>query len=305
MNDQTPKPSKRATKVALPVVATIESFRDALERSEPRPADDSADQKAKKNYAERFSNHLAVLVANRLRATGQFPGILPNPDGTGRETRSAGGAHKKAKKTDVKFSTADTGLELLVSIKTLSFRDYKTVRGVGVSGRYTKNMVRNDHELRAEAMDHHERHPYAVLGGVLFLPFRACDDAGADKSSFAHAVVTFRPRTGREKPSDPHQQFERFFIGLYEQEAERRGEVWFFDVADKPPRRGRPRRVDPPRGQARTGLLTLDEMVGEIVKAYGIRNQRYIEWSDEEEPVMPDLDAPLEDGGEEEVGEEE
>lgn len=300
-----PKAAGRATtRPAIGAGQTIDSFREALDRTEPRPADDSADQKAKKNYAERLSNALAVLVANRLRATGQFPGILPNPDGTGRETKSASGAHKKAKKTDVRFSTADTGLELLVSIKTLSFRDWKSVKGVPTPGRYTKNMVRNDHELRAEAMDHHERHPYAVLGGILFLPFRACDDGhgkgSGDKSSFAHAVVTFRPRTGRVKPNDPHQQFERFFIGLYEHEGDRRGEVWFFDVADKPPRRGRPRRADPPKGQHRTGLLSLDEMVGEIVKAYGIRNQRYIEWADEEEPVLPSLDAPPEDEAEDE-----
>lgn len=302
MNDELPVPSRRASRSreVAPAGPTIETFLDALERSEPKPADDADDQKGKKNYAERFSNHLAVLVANKLRATGQFPGILPNPDGTGRETKSAGGAHKKAKKTDVRYSTMDTGLELLVSIKTLSFRDAKTAKGVRVVGRYTKNMVRNDHELRAEAMDHHERHPYAVIGGIMFLPFRSCDDGAADKSSFAHAVVTFRPRTGRVKPSDPHQQFERFFIGLYESEGEKRGEVWFFDVADKPPRRGRPKRIDPTKGQHRTGLLTLEEMVGEVVKAYGIRNQRYIEWADEEEPILPSLEAVPEDEAEDE-----
>src|ERR1700733_9077313 len=49
-------------------------------------------------------------------------------------------------------------LELLVSIKTLSFRDTKpkTKTQPKRVGRYTKNMVRNDHELRAEAMEFHE-----------------------------------------------------------------------------------------------------------------------------------------------------
>ena len=285
--------------------ATVATFRDALDQAEPRPDDAEASGKAKKNYAERFSNKLAVLVANHLRETGQFGGILPNPDGTGRETGAASGAAKKLKKTDVRFSTFDTGLELLVSIKTYSFRDWrKDVRtGQVVLGRYTKNMVRNDHELRAEAMDHHERHPYAVLVALFFLPMRACDDAGSDKSSFAHAVMTFRSRTGRVQPTDPHQLFERFFIGLYELEGDRRGEVWFFDVMDKPPRRGRPIRREPARGEPRRGLLTLDEMIGEVVKAYGIRNRRYIEWADEDAEVVPDLDVPVEEDGEDEEAE--
>jgi len=262
--------------------------RDALKHSEPRPSDDGP-QADKKNYAQRFSNNLAVVLANALRKTGQFEGILPKPDGTGRETKTVSGAHKKLKKTDVRFSTFDTGLELLVSVKTLSFRDTSKKNGERILGRYTKNMVRNDHELRAEATDLHERHPYAVLVGLMFLPFRACDDGGVDKSSFAHAVVTFRPRAGRNKPSDPHQLFERFFIGLYEHEGERCGDVWFFDVLENPPRRGRPRRSNDTQG--RRSLLTFDEMIGEIVKTYGIRNRRYIEWADESEPIVPTLES--------------
>jgi hypothetical protein len=172
-----------------------------------------------------------------------------------------------------------------------------------VLGRYTKNMVRNDHELRAEAMDHHERHPYAVLVALFFLPMRACEDGGTDKSSFAHAVMTFRPRTGRVQPTDPHQLFERFFIGLYEFEGDRRGQILFFDVMDRPPRRGRPTRREPARGEPRRGLLTLEEMIGEVVKSYGIRNRRYIEWADEDTEAVPDLDVPVEEDGEDEEAE--
>jgi len=273
---------------------SIISVLDALNRSEPRPPDDG-EQKDKKNYAERLSNNLAVVIANALRQTGQFPGVLPNADGTGRETTTASGAHKKPKKTDVRFSTFDTGLELLVSVKTLSFRDSSMKKGQRVSGRYTKNMVRNDHELRAEATDLHERHPYAVLIGTLFLPFRACDDGESDKSSFAHAVITFRPRAGRSKPTDPNQLFERFFIGLYEIEGEHRGDVSFFDVTENPPRRGRPKRIQSSDSQAPRGLLSFDEMIGEVVKTYGIRNRRYIEWADEAEPTVPLLESPPED----------
>lgn len=255
----------------------------------------------KKNYAERFSNKLAILIANKLRESdGTLAEVLPRPDGSGRETGAASGASKKLKKTDVRFSTFDTGLELLVSLKTYSFQDPRKDKKSGqvVLGRYTKNMVRNDHELRAEAMDHHERHPYAVLVALFFLPMRACDDAGTDKSSFAHAIMTFRSRAGRNEPSDPHQKFERFFVALYEHEGDKRGDVWFFDVMDKPPRRGRPQRVDVPKVEARRGLLTLDEMVREIVKAYGIRNRRFIEWADEDPNDVDLLEAPTDADGE-------
>lgn len=289
------KPRRRRVREASPEYSTVSTFLEALDAAEPRPADDSESRMEKKNYAERLSNKLAILVANKLRAADDsLDEILPHPDGSGRETGAASGASKKLKKTDVRFSTFDTGLELLVSIKTYSFQDPRKDKKTGhvVLGRYTKNMVRNDHELRAEAMDHHERHPYAVLVALFFLPMKACDDAGTDKSSFAHAVMTFRARAGRQEPSDPHQKFERFFVGLYEYEGDRRGEVWFFDIMDKPPRRGRPQRIDPPTGEVRSGLLTLDEMVREIVKAYGIRNRRFIEWADEDPNQADLLDSP-------------
>jgi hypothetical protein len=273
------KPKAEATTSALP----IQTFADALLHAGPRPAND-ADRDLKKNYSERLSNAIAVLLASKLRATGQFDSILPEPDGSGRETGSASGSNKKIKKTDVRYATSDTGLELLVSIKTLNFRDAKKDRASGqlTIGRYTKNMVRNDHELRAEAMDHHERFPYAVLIGVFFIPIDACDDGNVDKSSFAHAVMTFRPRAGRTDSSDPAAKFERFFIGLYDAKDSSGTHVGFFDVLTPPPRRGRPpwptESPDPIRGAR---LITLDQVTAEIVREYGIRNRTYIRWADE------------------------
>jgi hypothetical protein len=283
------KPKAKATRST----PSIQTFEDALRHAGPRPAD-NADRDLKKNYSERLSNAIAVLLASRLRATGRFDTILPLPDGSGRETGSASGSNKKIKKTDVRYATSDTGLELLVSIKTLNFRDAKKDRTTGrlTIGRYTKNMVRNDHELRAEAMDHHERFPYAVLIGVFFIPIDACDDGTADKSSFAHAVMTFRPRAGRADTSDPAAKFERFFIGLYDANDSSGTHVGFFDVLTPPPRRGRPpwptESPDPVRGER---LLTLDQVIAEIVREYGIRNRTYIRWADEtqSDAALPDL----------------
>ena len=284
----------------LPPIAT---FRDALALAGDRPPDDS-DRDEKKNYAQRLSNAIAILIANKLRATGSFWGILPESDGSALETLSASGASKKGKRTDVRYATAATGLELLVSLKTLNFRDAKRDRGTGkiVLGRYTKNMVRNDHELRAEAMDHHERFPYAVLIGLFFLPIESCDDGVSDKSSFAHAVMTFRPRAGRLEPSDPSAKFERFFIGLYRADIGEADAVGFFDVTDAPPRRGRPPWLDEPTDPLRgERLLTLDRVIAEIVREYGIRNRTYIQWADEppEAAAPPDV-IPRDDGIEEE-----
>lgn len=283
------KSKAKATTPAL----SIQTFADAMRHAGPRPADD-ADRDLKKNYSERLSNSIAVLLASKLRATGRFDAILPMPDGSGRETGSASGSNKKIKKTDVRYATSDTGLELLVSIKTLNFRDAKKDRATGrlTIGRYTKNMVRNDHELRAEAMDHHERFPYAVLIGVFFIPIDACDDGTTDKSSFAHAVMTFRPRAGRADTSDPAAKFERFFIGLYDANDSSGTHVGFFDVLTPPPRRGRPpwptEHPDSARGER---LLTLDQVIAEIVREYGIRNRTYIRWADEsnESDSLPDM----------------
>src|SRR5512135_696096 len=53
------------------------SFREVLDQVEPRPPDDGA-REQKKNYAEHLSNRIAVWIAAALRASGNFPDMLPN-----------------------------------------------------------------------------------------------------------------------------------------------------------------------------------------------------------------------------------
>src|SRR5262245_51993716 len=110
----------------------ITTVKDALEKSGPRPPDDGK-QATKKNYAERFSRHIATCVANALRL--QFPGITPTE--TGEQQESPARTSKGLKKLDVNYSTPQLGLALGVSIKSINFRDPKTKR-------YTKNYSRND-----------------------------------------------------------------------------------------------------------------------------------------------------------------
>lgn len=234
----------------------VDSIAAELHRAGDRAA--AVTREDKKNYAETLSRGLAQRIANELRTI--FPGILPDADGRGQESRARTG--KGIKKLDVNYSTAELGLGLGLSIKTVNFRDGKTKR-------YTKNYTRADSELRAEASDYHVRQPYAVLIGLVFLPLDACDDGTQSPSSFGQAVTVFRFRAGRDEPTADPNLFERVFIGLYDADPERFGEVGFFDVMDAPPRNGRP-----------ATLLTMGELVGRVQTIYDKRNSPAFEWAD-------------------------
>lgn len=243
-------------------------LRAALDAAEPRPPDD-ASRDLKKNYAQRLSRALASEVAHRLRPA--FPNISPTcgDEGQEREIGGAGGT----KRLDVCVWDDRMGLLLDVSIKTYSFRDYDTRKRR--LGRWTKNVVRNDIELRAEAARMHERQPYAVLVGLMFAPLPVCDDGKREPSSFAHMVMTFRSRAGRLGHDDKRfDRFEAFYIGLYERDGDQRGRVRFFDVAKKPPRNGRPKQVD---------TITLPELVQTIGNLVDARNTKDVEWAEPED----------------------
>jgi hypothetical protein len=252
---------QRSSKRAARFDAGLFPLREALDSSEPRPADD-ASREAKKNYAERLSRQIATLIARALRY--DFDGI--SPDEAGGRQESPARTSKGVKKLDVNYSTPELGLGLGVSIKTINYRDPKTKR-------YTKNYTRVDNELRAEAMDYHLRQPYAVLAAVVFLPADACDDGqgGDDEraSSFGKAVKLFRNRARRTGPKEEEELLERLFIGFYEHSGARRGEARFFDVEKAPPRTGRPKE-----------LLSFEQLVREITRTYDERNKPPFEWAD-------------------------
>jgi hypothetical protein len=237
----------------------MSSLREALDQADPRPA--KGDRSEKKNYAERLSRAIATVVANALRP--EFPGITPDADGQRQEVPAR--TSKGVKKLDVNYSTTELGLGLGVSIKTINFRDRGT-------SRYTKNFTRADNELRAEAKDYHERQPYAVLVGVVFLPIESCRDGKKGASSFGQSVKVFRHRAGRKAPKNEQELFERVFVALYEHEGERRGEVVFLDVMEKPPKQGPP---SSPPGRS------FEQFVQQVVETYDSRNKPPFEWADE------------------------
>ncbi|MCZ4077664.1 hypothetical protein O1W68_06900 [Rhodococcus sp. H36-A4] len=258
-----------------------------LAGAKPSP---SADRSDKKNYAQRLSNHLAQTVADALRP--HYPGITPDAMGMGQEAQVD--VAKGRKRLDVKALDPTLGLILCVSIKTYSFQDYSP--RTGKLGRWTKNIVRNDHELRGEAMVLHQRQPYSVLIAVMFEPLSTCDDgdpakaSDIGKSSFAHHVTTLSKRSGRGKrpvvggtgkmwvdlgaEDTRYDLFEKVFIGLYEPDGPDRGEVRFFDVDESPPRNGRP-------SDAQT--LSFEEFVALVHGEVERRNRFAPTWSEPED----------------------
>ena len=236
-----------------------------MEAAAPRPPD-AADSVAerhrlaeeKRTYATRFADKMAICIANGLRE--RFPGVLPDEEGRGVESPAQ--SVRGPKKLDVNYSTPQLGLGFGISLKSVHFRE-KDSRG------YIHNMKRNDEELRTEASGYHQRQPYAVMIGVVFLPYDACADASPrHPSSFGTGSGKYlRPLAQRHVPHEDIARYERVFIGLYDRAGER---MEFFDVENAPPRTGRPR-----------SLLNYTEFLDEVEKTYLRRNASEFEWAEE------------------------
>jgi hypothetical protein len=277
----------------------------------PKPAtltESGGDNRAsKKNWAQRFSDALAMTIADQLRPMYPNARLTPRPDGSGREFSVGGKVDRK--RTDVGIWDDAAGLVAGVSIKTYTFRDthQATKTRPARIGRYVRNVKRNDMELRDEADTLHRRQPYAVLTALFFMNEDACWDGVAGQSSFAHAVFTLRKRTGRAGPDARFDLFEQVFIGLFDNV----GHVRFFDV------RQSPRRNQPPAESDTISLVDvldgLDDAV--VFRNTGVsRNERYAEddsdWAapagslpadlEAEEPLT--LEEVIETAGEEDSG---
>jgi hypothetical protein len=242
----------------------IRSLQDVLEGAAPRPPDvaETSDgrhklSEEKRTYATRFADKMACCIANGLR--GRFQGVLP--DEAGRGVESPAQSVRGPKKLDVNYSTPQLGLGFGISLKAVHFRE-KEKRG------YIHNMKRNDEELRSEASGYHQRQPYAVMIAVVFLPDDCCDDATPrHASSFGAWVKYLRPLSQRQTAQDDIDRYERVFIGLYRRDG---SSMEFFDVAQAPPKRGRPKH-----------LLTYYEFLDEIERTFLRRNVAEFEWADD------------------------
>ncbi|MGY1631869.1 hypothetical protein ACI784_09215 [Geodermatophilus sp. SYSU D01186] len=264
---------------------------EALSRAGDKPetltAEGRDNRKAKKNWAQRFSNALAMTVADALRPLFPKARVTPRPDGSGQEFTVGGKIDRK--RTDVGVWDDAAGLVAGVSIKTYSFRDTHGATGTRDAriGRYSRNVKRNDMELRDEADTLHRRQPYAVLVALFFLPEDACWDGVTGQSSFAHVVFTLRKRAGRESPDGRYDLFEHVFVGLVTDA----GDVRFFDVRKAPPENQPPSRDD---------TISLAELIALIDDAVVFRNtgvsrhERYAEPDPDWQPPAGSLPAGLE-----------
>lgn len=252
-------------------------LRRVLESAYPRP-DRTAPQSVKNAYAVRFADAMATALAHDL--SRHLKGIEAS------SKRTAAGVRGN-KQLDVNFSTPQLGLALGISLKSVHLRE--TTGGK----RYTHNMKRNEEELRIEAAGYHKRQPYAVMVGVLFLPFDSCTDARSERtpSSFGSFVRHLRPYASRPSPHDELDRFERLFVALYEPDG---SEFALFDIRSAPPKNGRPSREgalfgpagrrEPPRR-----AMSYDEFIVEVHRTYLERNAADFEWSGgEADPLEAD-----------------
>lgn len=237
------------------VISTI------LKKAGKRPGA-QAETQAKTAYAIKFAD----LMGGQMAAD-----LMPRLKGISATTkRTASSVGGKTKQLDVNFSTPRLGLALGISLKSVHTRDRKGAQ------RYTHNMKRNEEELRIEASGYHKRQPYAVMVGVLFLPFDSCTDGKSGPSSFGSWVRHLRPYTGRDEPSDELDRFEKLYVSLY-----RLDSLEFFDVSWDPPKNGKPER-----------LLSYGQFLDATYHEYLRRNGSEFRWAGgEEEPLDPTDDA--------------
>jgi hypothetical protein len=228
-----------------------------LDGSKPRPLPTDP-VGAKTKYATRFAE---------LAADGIAAALADNMETVSASARKTAGSVRGKKQLDVNFSTPRLGLALGISLKSVHVREPTG------SQRYTHNLKRNEEELRIEASGYHKRQPYAVMIGVLFLPFDSADDAKGDNpSSFGSWVRHLRPYTGRNGPDDDEDKFEKLYVALYEPDG---SDLKFFDVQKAPPKRGRPART-----------MTFAEFLDEVYRVYLRRNEAEFNWAEgEEEPL--------------------
>src|SRR5262249_24382262 len=144
----------------------------------------------------------------------------------------------------------------------------------------------NEEELRIEASGYHKRQPYAVMVGVLFLPFDSCDDGKKDNaSSFGSWVRHLRPFSGQLHQEEDIDRFEKLYVALYEPDA---SDLRFFDIESDPPRSGRP----PKEGELIAGdgrarrLLTYAEFLDATYHRYLQRNSAEFRWAEGEEAPL-------------------
>jgi hypothetical protein len=177
------------------------SLVDAIVAAGAMPPD-TASREQKQLFSQNLSKHLAVEVADGLRAVG-FGGVKPVRGGPG-EKEFQGGLGPK--KVDVSHSDARHGLLLAVSIKSINFPPFG------------KNLKNRFGDLCTEAITLHMRFPYSVVCALFAFPF-SCDQdvtSGRPVSTFRRALSLLGTISGRLEYTDPGEKFENVTMLLFQ-----------------------------------------------------------------------------------------
>jgi hypothetical protein len=187
------------------------SLVDAVIASGPMPFG-TAVQSVKKRYSEVLSSHLAVEVAEGLRAVG-FPSVLPERGGPGERSFQGGLGPKKV---DVSYADVRHGLLLAVSIKSIN------------SAPFGKNLKNRFADLCTEAITLHMRFPYSVVCALFAFPAAADADItpGRTLSTFGRATRLLATISGRKEYTDPGEKFETVTMMLFQPVVENGPEPW-------------------------------------------------------------------------------
>ena len=206
-------------------------LRDAVIRAGVIPSDGAA-QPDKKRYSELLSHHLALEVANGLRLVG-FPRVKPEEEVIDRGRRRGeikvikekefqGGLGPK--RVDVSYSDDRHGLLLAVTIKSLNFASYPTLKGSAPPrpdltkiGNFSKNVKNRFGDLTTESITLHMRFPFAVVGCLYAMPERSMVEKGKNMkiSTFERASLLYGTISGRTAYGDPAEKFENVTLMLY------------------------------------------------------------------------------------------
>lgn len=181
---------------------------NALKTLPEKPAAD-AKQSQKKAYSEKMSAVVAAALGEELQLRGLKEARPTSPGElglSGAERRMAGAIG--AKKVDVTWATAESGLQLALSVKCINFDDPRTKN-------FQKNLTNRRGDMLFESVTLHRRFPYAVLGGFMLLDQGAEKDGTAKRrSTFLNAHQRLRLFSGRSDPAGRDEQYERLYVCL-------------------------------------------------------------------------------------------
>lgn len=212
-------------------------FKKVIAAVGQRP-EQGASQNATRHYSEKFSKEVALWLREKIIQLDVGNQVLP-PEG---KVDTIYGIGNRGKSLDVGVLDIRRYLLLNISIKTFNFKDRQT-------NNYRHNYTGRFYELLGEDLDLRRSYSHATLVALILIPADSTDDS--DPSSFAHAVRQFS-KIAKKDRSAAELGFEFVFVGVHSP----KGDIYFFDASNSPPRIGSP---------SKNAQLSINEMLAEVL----------------------------------------